>query len=281
MKIGLGSVQFGCDYGISNASGRTPADEVARILSAARAAGIDTIDTAPLYGGSESALGLAGVSGFRIVTKTVKRDPGLSDAENEARLRAAFAASLEKMRIASCHALMFHEARDLLSPCGPRLWSAAMELAGRGLAERVGVSVYDPASLELVLDKFEVGIVQVPVNILDQRFLPMLPELKARGVEVHSRSAFLQGLLLMGEPPAYFDRVRKILDSIPEPRLASALSFLKGCEGIDRIVVGVCSERELSEIVSMYGAVAPQADWSAFRVDDESVINPSAWDFKR
>lgn len=37
MKIGLGSVQFGCDYGISNASGRTPADEVARILSAARA----------------------------------------------------------------------------------------------------------------------------------------------------------------------------------------------------------------------------------------------------
>ena len=67
MKLGLGTAQFGLDYGVSNRNGKTPASEVAAILRAALAHGIEVLDTAPLYGDSEASLGqaLAGSSRFR------------------------------------------------------------------------------------------------------------------------------------------------------------------------------------------------------------------------
>ena len=45
-KIALGTVQFGIDYGISNNTGKTPFDEVNKILDIAKNYGINTIDTA-------------------------------------------------------------------------------------------------------------------------------------------------------------------------------------------------------------------------------------------
>ena len=57
MKLGLGTVQFGTDYGISNKLGQTSADEVRKILEFAAGHGIRYLDTAPAYGTSEAVLG--------------------------------------------------------------------------------------------------------------------------------------------------------------------------------------------------------------------------------
>jgi aryl-alcohol dehydrogenase-like predicted oxidoreductase len=72
LKLALGTVQFGLDYGISNTQGRTSRDEVARILELARDEGIAVLDTAALYGTSREVLAdcLPASHGFKIVTKT-------------------------------------------------------------------------------------------------------------------------------------------------------------------------------------------------------------------
>ena len=72
MKLGLGTVQFGLAYGISNVAGQAQADEVRRILERAAVAGIFHLDTAPLYGESERRLGecLPQTGEFHITTKT-------------------------------------------------------------------------------------------------------------------------------------------------------------------------------------------------------------------
>jgi aryl-alcohol dehydrogenase-like predicted oxidoreductase len=68
-RLALGAVQFGLRYGEANSSGRiTPADIEATLLNAKRA-GMDTLDTAVAYRESESALGSAGVSSWRVITK--------------------------------------------------------------------------------------------------------------------------------------------------------------------------------------------------------------------
>ena len=72
MKLGLGTVQFGCDYGISNTKGQVLIDEVVKILDYALKNGIDIIDTASLYGNSEAVLGQFDLSKFKVVTKTSK-----------------------------------------------------------------------------------------------------------------------------------------------------------------------------------------------------------------
>ena len=57
MKLGLGTVQFGLDYGISNCTGRTSSSEVGQILEFAATHDLRVLDTAALYGGSEEVLG--------------------------------------------------------------------------------------------------------------------------------------------------------------------------------------------------------------------------------
>jgi aryl-alcohol dehydrogenase-like predicted oxidoreductase len=56
MKIGLGTVQFGQAYGVSNTHGQVSPDEAARILSRAAQAGAMVLDTAANYGAAEAVL---------------------------------------------------------------------------------------------------------------------------------------------------------------------------------------------------------------------------------
>ena len=90
MKLGLGTVQFGCSYGISNTKGQVLKDEVKRILDFAHKNGIDILDTASLYGNSEEILGQFDLSKFKIVTKTPKIDYAISGKENLSNFEKAF-----------------------------------------------------------------------------------------------------------------------------------------------------------------------------------------------
>jgi len=75
VRLGLGTVQFGLNYGVSNVSGQPSEDEVKKILACASAGGIDVIDTAAAYGDAESVLGrcLTESAQIRVVTKTIAR----------------------------------------------------------------------------------------------------------------------------------------------------------------------------------------------------------------
>ena len=59
--LALGAVQFGLPYGISNSTGQVTLNAAESIISYATSKGIDTIDTAILYGDSETCLGKVGV----------------------------------------------------------------------------------------------------------------------------------------------------------------------------------------------------------------------------
>ena len=56
-KLGLGTAQFGLDYGIANRSGQIKFSDAKNILQLAKQEKIDLIDTAILYGKSEKIIG--------------------------------------------------------------------------------------------------------------------------------------------------------------------------------------------------------------------------------
>ena len=70
MKLALGTVQFGIDYGVNSVDGQVRAEEVKKILSYAHSKDIGLLDTAPAYGNSEKILGRVNISNFKVVTKT-------------------------------------------------------------------------------------------------------------------------------------------------------------------------------------------------------------------
>lgn len=290
MQLGLGTAQFGLDYGVSNARGRTPPAEVAATLALAAREGIDLLDTAALYGESEAALGsaLAGHR-FRIVTKTVHVGDLHDSRARTGRLREGFARSLERLRQKRVYGLLVHSVADLLAPDGEAIWEELTRLQRDGAVEKIGVSVYTPAEADAVLARFAPELVQLPVSIVDQRALAggALDRIKARGIEVHARSILLQGLLLMSDKtlPAHLARFRPQLSRVwlaaresGTSPLALALAFLGTVPQVDAALLGVEDSSQLREaLAAMRSGARGIGDCSAFACEDERLLNPSLW----
>src|SRR5471032_3381131 len=86
-RLGIGTVQFGTVYGITNLRGQVDRASVLEILRLAREAGVSLLDTAAMYGQAEEVLGdLAEVThGYSIVTKTTTGALGVSEVIKRAR----------------------------------------------------------------------------------------------------------------------------------------------------------------------------------------------------
>ena len=263
MNLCLGTVQFGMNYGISNASGKVSPEEISKILDFCKDSGIDTLDTAQEYGESEKVLGQFDLSFFKVITKIIGND----------RLET----SLERLKLSSVYALMFHRENE----CTDVTWKQFEDYKSQGLVKKIGVSVYTPRVLEKLIECYPIEIVQFPMNILDQSFISLLPRLKEKNIEVYTRSAFLQGLLLMDTIPEYFMPVKEKIISIPKPRLFHAINFCKNQKEVDKIVVGVTKLQDLEEIVDAYNTSLSNTDYSSFAITDEKYINPSLWQVKQ
>jgi aryl-alcohol dehydrogenase-like predicted oxidoreductase len=278
--LGLGTVQFGLRYGLAAAP--TSVASVRRILECAREHGVAVLDTAPVYGESERVLGdaLPSGHGFRVVTKT---RPGAVDPLEDLR------ESLRRLRLEAVAGLLVHAADDLLGPRGEALWAALCEARAAGLALKIGVSVYHPRQAEAILARYPVELVQAPFNALDQRLRTsgVLDRLRARGVEVHARSVFLQGVLLV-EPEklpsrlerlrAPVERFRRAARELSLSPLAAALACVRGTAGIDVTLVGVETPRQLDEVLAASVEGVDPAAFAAIALDDEGVLDPSRWD---
>lgn len=289
MKLGLGTVQFGVNYGISNPDGQTAGEEVTDILAVAQQNGIRVIDTAALYGSSEEVLGNALPTGnqFKLVTKTVRFDTDTITSADASLLEQAFVRSLQKLRCSSVYGLMIHNVADVLAHGGGRLMDRLAALKQRELVTKIGVSVYTAEQIEMVLERFEIDLIQLPINVFDQRLLQggQLAKLKAAGVEIHARSAFLQGLLLM-EPStlsSHFDTVKLHLRRYQEyfiqrgvTPVQAALGFVAGLDEIDVVICGVNNHQQLEELCTA-ATPLPAVDFHDFAINDDLILNPSKW----
>lgn len=292
MKLGIGTAQFGLDYGISNREGKTPPEEVARILDFAAQKGVRAIDTAPLYGTSEAVLGqtLPCNHKFDIVTKTPQFSKTTIISDDAEILENTFCKSLEKMRQSSLYGLLVHRVDDLFAENGHLLIDKMLEIKQRGLVKKIGVSVYTGEQIDRVLERYTIDLIQLPINLLDQRLLSggYLQKLKMAGIEIHARSVFLQGLLLMEteDLPPYFNSIKDHLQTYHKAVLQqglslieAALSFAIALDEIDVVVCGVNCLLQLQELIKAISEIShvQRDNWSQFSILDDSLLNPSRW----
>jgi len=291
MKLALGTVQFGMTYGIKNKHGKTPLSQVSKILETAYNNNITFLDTAFSYGESEKALGSSlgeGGRDWKIVTKTPHFSKDIiSDVEINYFVES-FNTSLLNLGKERVYALMIHACDDLFKVGGERLFNELEKLKLSGLVDKIGVSVYKEQQVESLLNNFDIDIIQVPINVFDQRLLigGHLERLKERKVEIHARSVFLQGLLLMPlkSIPLYFEPIiqklykfdRMALE-LSTDRLSLALKFVNNVKEIDKIVVGVDSVFQLKQIIDSIKTGLEPVEFDELIVNDSRFINPSFW----
>lgn len=286
-KIGLGTVQWGLSYGVANQSGKTPMQEVGRILDQAAIASVSVLDTASAYGDAESILGLYPLSQFRVVTKTPHFARGRIDASQAAHLRSTLLRSLGNLKVDRVDALLAHNADALLMPGGESLIVEMQELKSEGKVKKIGVSAYDAAQIDAVLDQFIPDLIQIPLSVMDQRLLRSghVRALRDKGVEIHVRSVFLQGLLLMPlkDVPDYFEPIMHQMESWHTSAreqgfspLQASLSFVRDLPEVHTLLVGVESLAQFVDILDAAGN-DKRFDASGLGCDVPEFMNPALW----
>jgi aryl-alcohol dehydrogenase-like predicted oxidoreductase len=282
-RLALGTAQFGLAYGLNNQAGQPSTTAVAEVLAAAQAAGLTLLDTAAAYGNSEARLGeLVGQNpAFELITKL--------PAGPAAQVAQQLAESLSRLRRRNLYGVMFHAFKPLQEE--PTAWQALQAARAAGQVARIGASLYHPHEADwLLAEGWDIDLVQVPYNVLDQRFAAALPQLAARGVEVHVRSAFLQGLLLR-EPatlPEFFrpltpklTQLRTLAAEAGVPLPALLLLFAAYASGVTRAVIGVDSVANLHENIAaaQYAAAAEMLRPALAELAEstDTFILPYAW----
>lgn len=281
MKLAIGTAQFGMPYGISNKNGQTPQLEVKKILDMAFASGIDTLDTAAAYGDSEVTLGRVGVAGWRVISKIPPMPVGSGSEWAFNQIRG----SLSNLRVNEITGILLHAPKQLLSPGGAEIIRGLEKAKSLELVRKIGFSIYSPDCLPGLLGAFKPDIVQLPLNILDQRAINTgwISKMIELDIEIHVRSIFMQGLLLMSpdQRPVYFhkwDELFQEWDSVIAEKdvFEACFSFIKSVKGISRVVVGVESQAQLRQLLSAWNRAMPMTA-PQFSCEDEALVCPSNW----
>lgn len=283
-RIALGTVQFGMPYGVANQAGQVTKKMAKSMLDYCADVGIDTLDTAMVYGSSERVIGsLERSADFKLITKM----PSVDNVE-KALVKEKVYQSLNRLGVSQVEGLLLHSCEQLLAPGGSTIYDALRELKSDGVINKVGVSTYSPDEVKAVIGEYEIDLIQMPFNLLDQRLTSsgLLEELKQANLEVHVRSVFLQGLLLMDNHvrPDKFSKWsnlwlgwREWLDFSGESAIKACLSLPLSYPEIDRVVIGADNLGQLQEIVDATQSPIPRLDLPRLICDDENLINPSKW----
>lgn len=285
-RLALGTAQFGSTYGIANSQGQIPSEAAKAIVSEAKRAGLDTLDTAILYGDSEKVLGETSLDGFSVITKLPSIPEGCSNISRW--VASQVDGSLERLNLAAVDGLLLHRPDQLLGPNGKKIYSALADQRERGVVSRIGISIYSPDELGSFFGRWPFDIIQAPFSIMDTRLLEQgwFEKLESAGIQLHVRSIFLQGLLLMeaGSRPSKFNKWanhwnlwEQWLAKAELTPLQACLRYVLSFPNIERVVVGVDSLEHLVELIRASEGDCPRPPSNLCSRDPE-LLNPSLWE---
>jgi aryl-alcohol dehydrogenase-like predicted oxidoreductase len=291
-QLCLGTAQFGLPYGITNTAGQVAEGEVRRILELASQAGIEFLDTAQAYGDAEAVLGRTMPKGhaFRLISKLPAQSQPFFTTEDRHGWEDDFHRSCVRLGQPCLEALLLHSPADLHKPGGNHLQRWLLSLRERGLVRRLGVSIYSAGDLAGVPPAL-LDLVQLPLSLYDQRLLAdgTITRLRTQGCAIHARSLYLQGLLLTPAAawPTWVSPESRLHHSKLEQHAAKggfslldcALRFAHAQKGIEAVVLGLCSQRELQEMLQSWGENFSwkEDEWKAWILQDADVTDPRRW----
>lgn len=290
MKLALGTVQFGLEYGITNTHGQTSAAECHEILTLAKNLGISTLDTSCSYGNAESVLGnypdLA--KHFNVITKSPAFSEAKITSQHVTKIRESIERSCCLLNTPVLAGVLVHQCDDIFKPGGEAIYQALMHQKSLGNIKKIGVSVYHQKQIEQVIKHFDVDIIQLPFNIFDQRLLHdgTLATLAQRDIDIHARSVFLQGLFFTSPAalPDFFSSAKKPLLNLKAYAEQQgitiaelALGFVKGFPQIKEIICGVNTSMQLIELINAFQKKVTLPNTSQFAITDENIVSPVNW----
>jgi len=281
MKLGIGTVQWGIDYGISNKSGMTSDIEINKIINSAYTNDINLIDTAIQYGSAHKKIGRYCDKKLKIVTKLV--------ADSKISIKKQLESSLLDLNRKNIYACLIHDSKYLMKDNNKWIELEAQKKSGK--VKKIGYSLYMVNELKKILDKGIVpDIVQVPYNCINREFEKYFKILKNLSVEIHIRSVFYQGLFFLEsnkvpENLSFFnkriDDLKKIAENENLNLSELALLFVNNNKYVDYFILGFDDASQLFEALEILKKKKISAETTriinSMPEINNKLLNPSHW----
>jgi aryl-alcohol dehydrogenase-like predicted oxidoreductase len=287
-KIILGTVQFGLEYGINNGSGKPSQETVNSILDLSFENGITILDTAEAYGNAQEVIGNyhhASANKFKVITKfSAKRNDLPQDIESRVKQ------NIQLLKVSSLHSYMFHSYTDFELHF-PRFKNQLVSLKKEGLVQKIGVSIYTNREFESLLERDDIDLIQLPFNLLDNQFQrgSLIQKAKDKGVEIHTRSVFLQGLFFkelqhlaesFSALKPYLNELKSISKEYSVSMNQMALNYAINQPNIDSVLIGVdLPEQLLNNLEAIKNKLPVEVirRIDVIKVKEIEMLNPSNW----
>lgn len=295
MKLCLGTVQFGLDYGVFNIPKRD-SEYCIKCLDYATQNGIDAIDTAAAYGTAEEIVGQF------LEKKTIQREklyistklfPNILDScapdDYVETIRDNLKKSLNTLHTDYVDKYYYHSSRYAFRP---ELLDAINVMKQEGLARKVGVSVYYPDEALICFDSHSIDCIQAPYSIFDHRMKEnsVFKKGKSSGFDIDVRTVFVKGLIRLREDevPEYLAKAKPILRKLDKlctntgySRIEIAMGYVKRESDVNHLVFGIRSLEQLKEDIMSFNKEIPERifkdidrEFSGIAAD---IVVPSLW----
>ena len=286
-KLCIGTAQFGSNYGIANKNGVVKITEIKKIKKHALSNGITTIDTAQAYGEGEKRLNKIGINEFTTLSKLPVTEP---NKNRKKWVLNNIKKSLKILNKKFFHAVFVHNTNYLYDKKGSEIYKGLVIAKKNGLVKNIGVSTYTIKEIKFIIKNFKkFNIIMLPYNIIDRRPIKskIFEKLHKLNIEIHTRSVFLQGLLLLNKKkmPKKFSKWSKVFNSIDKvskkfgmSRYEICLRYVLSNPFIDKVLIGTDNFSQLKKLVnvSKRGDIKIKNEYIK-TTNDINLLNPSKW----
>jgi aryl-alcohol dehydrogenase-like predicted oxidoreductase len=287
IEVVVGTANWGHPYGLSGRRYTVDKSVARSIQLAATQLGIRKFDTAISYPGSSQILQSLPLRDWLVTTKIPEVPIGCDDIGGW--VKNTIEQARVQIGVDQFDCVLLHEPGQLLLDEGKHLMLALERAIAMGFTARIGVSVYETKTLELLCMNriLEVmSVVQGPLNALNMRMneTGWVERLAAEGKEFQARSVFLQGVLLlpMGDLPSYFRTFDPILvnwwrtvETLGGDPIRVALAYVNSVSGVSSIVIGADSTTQLRQTMRAHNL--EPLPISEFIDAPDELIDPRLW----
>tara|TARA_A100001011_G_C14319001_1_gene849481 strand:+ start:6736 stop:7584 length:849 start_codon:yes stop_codon:yes gene_type:complete len=280
MKLILGTAQFGNGYGIKNKFNKIDLKKIIEILEISKKKGINYLDTASDYNFINRIKGKYNLSKFEIINKI-----SYKDTLHYSNLKKNIFNDLNNLKKNNFYCIHLHQPHLYKKRELDKLYNFLLKLKSEKVVKKLGFSIYKPEEFFYYQKYFKPNIVQAPLNIFDRRIIKFGLDnyLEKKGIQLHARSIFLQGLLLMKNKDKYFkkwDKNFKLLDFHAKKNSLTnyelSINFIKQQKKINSIIFGVDNINQLKN--SLKAFKKPNVNIPKnLGLDNELILNPSNW----
>jgi len=273
-KIILGTANFSGNYGIFNKQLKKNIN-IKKILKFFNKNKFSKIDISPHYFNLKKNEKI--FKDFKIIYKILlKKNLTIPELNNEIKFSKNF------MKRNEIYCLMFHNTEIIKDK--KKITHVINYVKEKLKIKKIGISVYSPNEVRRVMKFFKPDLIQFPINVFDQTFLKknFLFRLRKKGIELHARSIFLQGLLLQREYPSFLHKDLKKhwqiwnnwLNENNISPLGACISFINKIKHLDGVIIGIETLKQLNLILNLK---VKKLNFDKLAIKKKKIIYPQNW----